>query len=111
MAVLASQSARRPNSGSSSGAPTAAGSPTAQPVLGVGGYLVTVDELRRRGKLAAEGEEPYKSAVNDLLEWADAGLDDVSQPTQPLLILGTDNPFVDDARRAYGLGLAYVISE
>jgi hypothetical protein len=74
------------------------------------GYLISVDELLRRGKLAAAGEEPYQSAVADLTVWAEGALDDDSHPTQPLVIVGTDNPFVDDARRAYGLGMAYVIS-
>ncbi len=78
------------------------------PVVAVSpGYLVTVDELRRRGSLASRGEEPYASAAADLLDWADGAIDDPSHPTQPLVIVGTDNPFVDDARRAYGLGLAY----
>lgn len=71
------------------------------------GYLVSADELRRRGEMAARGEEPYASAVVNLMEWADGAVDDVARPTQPLLIVGTDNEFVDDARRAYGLGLAY----
>ena len=53
------------------------------------------------------GQEPYASAVVNLMEWADGAVDDVARPTQPLLIVGTDNEFVDDARRAYGLGLAY----
>jgi len=74
------------------------------------GYLVSLDELRRRGEQAAAGEEPYASAVADLMNWADGAVDDVSRPVQPLVVEGTDNQFVDDARRAYGLGLAYGIS-
>lgn len=74
------------------------------------GYLVSVDELRQRGRLAAAGQEPYQEAVADLMDRADEALVADSQPTQPLVIVGTDNPFVDDAGRAYGLGLAYVIS-
>ena len=71
------------------------------------GYLVSIDELRERGRLAAAGAEPYASAVTDLLDWANVAIDDVPQPVEPLLILGTDGPFVEDARRAYGLALAY----
>ena len=71
------------------------------------GYLVTLEELRRRGGLATQGEEPYKAAVDDLLEWAEDALDDDPEPTQPLIVVGTENALVDDARRAYGLGLAY----
>jgi hypothetical protein len=84
--------------------------PSPAPAVGSRGYLVSVDELRRRGDLAEAGEEPYAAAVADLLEWADAALDEDPEPTQPLIVVGTDNEFVDDARRAYGLGLAYVVS-
>jgi hypothetical protein len=76
----------------------------------VPGYLVSADELRRRGAMAALGEEPYASAVVNLMEWANDAVDDAASPTQPLLIVGTDNEFVDDARRAYGLGLAYSLT-
>lgn len=89
-----------------SGSPSAAPPATAGELAG-DGYLVTLDELRRRGRLAADGKEPYASAVADLLAWANGALDEVAKPTQPLVVVGTDNPFVDDARRAYGLGLAY----
>jgi hypothetical protein len=71
------------------------------------GFLVSLPELRRRGELAAAGEEPYASAVDDLLEWAEGAIDDAPRPTQPLKIVGTDGPFVDDARHAYGMGLAF----
>ena len=74
------------------------------------GYLVTVDELRQRGARAAAGEEPYKSAVADLMTWAKGAINEQSHPVQPLVVVGTSNPFVDDAARAYGLGLAYGIS-
>jgi hypothetical protein len=73
----------------------------------VPGYLVSPDELRRRGDMAAMGEEPYASAVVNLMEWAHDAVNDPPHPTHPLRIVGTDNEFVDDARRAYGLGLAY----
>ena len=85
-------------------------SPMSTAMAVVPGYLVSPDELRRRGDMAARGEEPYASAVVNLLEWAHDAVDDAAHPTQPLLIVGTDNEFVDDARRAYGLGLAYGVS-
>ncbi len=74
------------------------------------GYLVSLDELRRRGEMAARGEEPHASAVTNLMEWADNAVTEAARPTQPLRIVGTDNEFVDDARRAYGLGLAFGLS-
>jgi hypothetical protein len=84
--------------------------PTGAPAVESRGYLVSVDELRPRKDLAEAGEEPYASAVADLFEWADGALDEDPEPIQPLIVVGTDNAFVDDARRAYGLGLAYVLS-
>ncbi len=74
------------------------------------GYLVSSDELHERARLAAAGEEPYASAVTDLIDWANGAIDDVPEPVQPLVILGTDGPFVDDASRAYGLALAYGVT-
>ncbi|HET9522197.1 MAG TPA: alginate lyase family protein, partial [Candidatus Limnocylindrales bacterium] len=71
------------------------------------GYLVSIEELRERAALASRGVAPYEEAVAELLQWADGAIDDPSSPVQPLVVEGTDNPFVDDARRAYGLGLAY----
>jgi len=71
------------------------------------GYLVSIDELRERGQLAAQGVDPYDSAVADLLEWANGAVDIKPSPLQPLVLQDTDNVFVDDAGRAYGLGLAY----
>jgi Alginate lyase len=85
-------------------------SPSASAMAIVPGYLVSADELRQRGEMAARGEEPYASAVVNLMEWANDAVNDDAKPTQPLLIVGTDNEFVDDARRAYGLGLAYVLT-
>lgn len=85
-------------------------SPSTTAMAVVPGYLVSPDELRRRGDMAALGEEPYASAVVNLMEWANDAVDEAARPTQPLLIVGTDNEFVDDARRAYGLGLAYGVS-
>jgi Alginate lyase len=92
------------------GRPVTAGESSQSPsaaAVAVSGYLVSLDELRRRGDLAAGGEEPYASAVTNLMEWADGAVTEAARPTQPLRIVGTDNEFVDDARRAYGLGLAY----
>jgi hypothetical protein len=93
------------------GRPATAGqdspSPSTPAMAVVPGYLVSFDELRRRGDMAANGEEPYASAVVNLMEWAHDAVKDAAHPTHPLLIVGTDNEFVDDARRAYGLGLAY----
>jgi hypothetical protein len=83
---------------------SASGTP---PPLTTHGYLVTIEELRERALLAARGVAPYEGAVADLLLWADGAIDDPSSPVQPLVVRGTDNALVDDARRAYGLGLAY----
>jgi Alginate lyase len=74
------------------------------------GYLVSLAELEARVEQAALHIEPTATAVADLLAWADAHVGDRPHPMQPLIIVGTDNEFVDDARRAYGLGLAYAIS-
>lgn len=85
---------------------TSAPSPVAQDA----GYLIDIDGLRERARLAADGLEPYRSAVDDLLEWAASAKGEVAQPVQPIRIVGTDGPFVEDARRAYGMGLAYVVT-
>lgn len=74
------------------------------------GYLTTVASLRERARLAADGVEPYREARDDLLEWAADAVDERAEPVDPILIKGTDGPFVDDARRAYGLGLAYAVT-
>jgi hypothetical protein len=76
----------------------------------LGGYLVDAAELRERSALAAAGREPYATAVDDLLTWAESAIDESSAPVQPLVIVGTDGPFVQDSRRAYGLALAYVVT-
>ena len=96
---------------------TIIGGPSATPrppafVLGARtpGYLVSVEELRDRARLAAEGVEPYASAVADLLEFADDAVDRQPEPEDPLDINGTEGPFVDDSAAAYGLGLAYVVT-
>jgi Alginate lyase len=84
-------------------------SPSAPPA-GSLGYLVTVAELRDRAERAAAGKEPYAEAVDELLSWAPDALKARPHPSRALDIPGTDGPFVDDARRAYGLALAYVVT-
>lgn len=74
------------------------------------GYLVSVDELRQRAALAAEGRSPYREAVDDLLGWASDAVGRDPAPQEPLDIDGTEGPFVDDSAAAYGLGLSYVVS-
>lgn len=90
-------------------------SPTPRPpafVLGARtpGYLVSIEELRDRARLAADGIEPYAGAVADLLAFADRAVDREPEPEEPLDINGTEAPFVDDSAAAYGLGLAYVVT-
>ena len=90
-------------------------SPTPRPpafVLGerTPGYLVSVEELRDRAALAADGVEPYAEAVADLLVFADRAVQRDPEPEDPLDINGTEAPFVDDTAAAYGLGLAYVVT-
>ena len=75
-----------------------------------GGYLVDAAELRERSALAAAGHEPYAAAVADLLAWAESAIDEPAAPVQPLVIVGTDGPFVQDSRRAYGLALAFGVT-
>lgn len=91
-------------------------SPTPRPpafVLGERspGYLVSVEELRDRAALAADGVEPYAAAVADLLEFADRAVERDPVPEEPLDINGTEGRFVDDTAAAYGLGLAYVVTD
>ena len=83
---------------------------TDPPAVPQTGYLVDPGTLRERARRAAAGEEPYRAAVDDLLEWAATAVTEAAHPVDPILILGTSGPFVDDARRAYGLGLAYAVS-
>jgi hypothetical protein len=90
----------------------AAGDPTRHPptTLGAGGYLVSRDELIERAQLARQGVEPYRTAVDDLLEWADDAVEDRPRPAERLRIRGTEGPFVDDTATAYGLALAHVVT-
>ena len=91
--------------------PTTVAASEAVPTTPDAGYLIDADGLRERARLAADGQEPYRSAVDDLLEWAATAVDDVAHPADPIRIPGTEGPFVDDASRAYGLALAYVVSD
>jgi hypothetical protein len=79
--------------------------------LGVGGYLADREELVERAALARDGVEPYRSALDDLLAWADDAIDDRPRPAERLRIRGTEGPFVDDTATAYGLALAYVVTD
>ena len=74
------------------------------------GELVAVEELRDRVARAAAGEQPYKDAVADLLEYAASTVSERPAPQEPLQIDGTEGPFVDDTAAAYGLALAWVVS-
>lgn len=74
------------------------------------GYLTSLDELRERAALARAGVEPFASAVDDLINWADDALDHDPDPAESLRIKGTDGPFFDDATAAYGLALAFGVS-
>jgi hypothetical protein len=74
------------------------------------GYLTSVAELQDRARRAASGEEPYASAVADLLDDASRTVNRAPRPEEPLQIEGTEGPFVDDSAAAYGLALAWVIT-
>jgi hypothetical protein len=74
------------------------------------GDLASIDELHDRAARAASGEEPYASAVDDLIEYANATVAVVPRPQEPLEISGTEGPFVDDTAAAYGLALAWVVT-
>jgi alginate lyase len=74
------------------------------------GFLVDRTELERRAALAANGTEPYRTAVDDLMAWAERRVDDRPRPAERLKIAGTEGPFVDDTAAAYGLALAWIVS-
>jgi hypothetical protein len=84
--------------------------PTTELGLRAPGYLVSVAELQDRARRAASGDEPYASAIADLLEYASATVDRAPRPEEPLQIDGTEGPFVDDSAAAYGLALAWVVT-
>lgn len=72
-----------------------------------GGYLGSTAELAQRNQLAAQGVEPYKSAVADAIKFANSKLSSSPAPQEPLNISGTTGAFVDDTAAAYGLALGY----
>src|SRR4029453_17833597 len=74
------------------------------------GFLVDRTELERRAALAANGTEPYRTAVDDLMAWAERRVDDRPRPAERLKSAGTEGPFVDDTAAAYGLALAWIVS-
>ncbi|HET7030845.1 MAG TPA: alginate lyase family protein, partial [Candidatus Limnocylindrales bacterium] len=75
------------------------------------GGLVTLAELRERAAAARSGHEPEASAVRDLLGWAATAVEDRPKPKEPLKIGGTTGSFVDDTATAYGLALAWGVSD
>jgi hypothetical protein len=74
------------------------------------GYLGSSAELAQRAQMAAQNVEPYRSAANDAIGFANSKLSSTPAPQEPLNIPGTDGPFVDDTATAYGLALAYNIT-
>lgn len=86
--------------------PTA--SPVPLPPLARDGFLVGRQELEDRVARGRAGEEPYATALADLVAWADGAVGHEPDPQEPLDIPGTEGPFVDDTAIAYGLGLAWV---
>ncbi len=82
--------------------------PTAPPP--VSGYLTSRAEIEQRVAWANDGQEPFATALRDLLEFADLALQEDPRPREPLNISGTGGPFVEDAAAAYGLAIAYVAS-
>jgi hypothetical protein len=96
---------------SSSPLPAPSASPERSLAAGpVDGYFVSTQELRQRVAEAAHGDAPMAVAADDLLSWAAGAATESAHPVQPLVVVGTENVFVDDATRAYGLGLAYAAS-
>jgi len=72
------------------------------------GYLVAGDELRRRAELARDGQEPYRAAVDQLVAAAEQALDDEPRPHNPITY--RRGRFLQDARNAYTLALASVVT-
>ena len=60
--------------------------------------------------MAAQGIDPYKAAVDDLMSWAKGAVHHKPHPVTSLRIDGTKGAFVDDTATAYGLALAYVVT-
>ena len=96
--------------GSSPGQRPVAPALSPSPIAASDGYLVTVAELRKRAVDAGRGIGPYAAAVDDLMTWAAGAVRSSAHPVQPLVVAGNDNVLVDDATRAYGLGLGYAVS-
>jgi hypothetical protein len=90
--------------------PAAPGSAPVGRPLDPDGYLVSRRELLERSALAQRGIEPYRSAANDLLDWAQGAGNDRPHASRILQIRGTTGAFVDDTARAYGLALAAIVS-
>jgi hypothetical protein len=98
-------------------APTSAPAPTPVPTGNVSllattvqigpGYLGSGAEISARKQLAAQGVEPYKSAVSNVVNFGNGKLSASPSPQEPLNIPDTTGPFVDDTATAYGLALAY----
>ena len=60
------------------------------------GYLGSAAELAQRAQMAAQSVEPYRSAANDAISFANGKLNSAPTPQEPLNISGTEGPFVDD---------------
>ncbi len=76
---------------------------------GGSGSLVTQAELRDRAQLARDEREPYRSAVEKLLEEADLALEREPQPRNPLT--EREGRFLEDTQDAYTLALAWTVSD
>ena len=72
------------------------------------GYLVSTRELVDRAALARLGVEPFRSAFQELVDWANGKLGDDPRPKETLKISGTRGSFVSDTASAYGLAIAWV---
>jgi hypothetical protein len=108
-AIAAGVAVAAVGSAPSSERPIASLESSSQPVA-FDGYLVTMAELRNRAAQAERGVPPVAAAAADLLSWAATASGKSPHPVQPLVVVGNDNVFTDDATRAYGLALAYVAS-
>lgn len=86
--------------------PPAALHPPDRPLV----YLADPTQLQERARMAAEGREPYASAVDELVAYADNALEIKPKPKERLRISGTGGDFVDDSTAAYGLALASVVT-
>lgn len=79
--------------------------------LGSGdGFLASDTELAAVADLAAAGDEPWSSALDDLRAEADDALERRPRPETPLDIKRTTGVFVDDSADAYTLALAYALT-